>query len=623
LEYLKDRKCNKKPLWKSSTFGEEDIFTASWLHQLFRDNTNIDTCYKDRFIEVLRAPLEKDKFTEKPLFTPEGGNEAGPHPLPLVRLLDALMPDDTNQTHNVLPNELDGAMQAAGHWFERNMHRQASFFRSKDFRFDAAELIFCLYGSLRTKAMTDLDPMVKYVLEIVEEAQERSVYWRPYRPMIANQRGGALLPVSIEVATTLLRVLEMTNNFDTFGHTLDTYFEWLVTQRVRFFSDNYELSGWHSENTYEDHQIHIWDTARVAMFLIYYHDSLQKHLQRRIIEISGFTHFPCAALPHTLENLTPFDAGIKKNTLETIRSQISESAPFSFLLYGPPGTAKTTLAKAIAKSRDLDVIQLTPSDFISGGEAEIEDRAKVIFEALSKMQNVLVFFDEIDRLILDRDSDAYGNQTDIFQFMTPSMLSKFQELRKASRVSFIIATNYADHIDLAIKREGRIDKAILCLPYDCAGRKKLLKEFIESSLSNDNWDSESEGLLQELSNKTLFYTYEELKHLSQTQNGRPSRKDLLKSLLEQPLKPPQISLSSYEGRMRKEDFPQKPWDEYLRLLLLEAEATGKTERLLEGFGKARTSLPAEQFAHLLGMLDVYTIGFSVKEAISEVKNAQH
>ncbi len=39
----------------------------------------------------------------------------------------------------------------------------------------------------------------------------------------------------------------------------------------------------------------------------------------------------------------------------------------------------------------------------------------------------VILFDEIDRLILDRDSKAYSEQSDVFQFMTPSMLIKIQE----------------------------------------------------------------------------------------------------------------------------------------------------------------------------------------------------
>ena len=74
------------------------------------------------------------------------------------------------------------------------------------------------------------------------------------------------------------------------------------------------------------------------------------------------------------------------------------------LLYGPPGTRKTTVAERLAKALGYDLITITPSDFVKGGESEVELRAKAIFEALEAQSEAVVLLDEIDRLLLDRDS---------------------------------------------------------------------------------------------------------------------------------------------------------------------------------------------------------------------------
>ena len=152
----------------------------------------------------------------------------------------------------------------------------------------------------------------------------------------------------------------------------------------------------------------------------------------------------------------------------------------------------------------------------------MEQTTKTIFDALTELHEVVVFFDEIDRMILDRDSAAYGEQNDIFQFMTPGMLPKLTELRRAGRSTFIIATNFAERIDPAIKRGGRIDENVLCLPFHSAARveqlKRLMirraeKEGIEIKKTAVLWDSESEAAICDIAKKTPLYVYEGLKTL--------------------------------------------------------------------------------------------------------------
>ena len=50
----------------------------------------------------------------------------------------------------------------------------------------------------------------------------------------------------------------------------------------------------------------------------------------------------------------------------------------------------------------------------------------------------VILFDEIDSFLLDRDSEHYRRQDTLFQFLTPGMLTKINDLRKAARSIFII-----------------------------------------------------------------------------------------------------------------------------------------------------------------------------------------
>ena len=106
----------------------------------------------------------------------------------------------------------------------------------------------------------------------------------------------------------------------------------------------------------------------------------------------------------------------------------------------------------------------------------VEARAKAVFQMLEAQEQAIILFDEIDAFLLDRDSKFYRDQETLFQFITPGMLTKINDLRKARRSIFIIATNYANRIDPAIKRVGRIDHRILLLPPNLARRKAMIEK---------------------------------------------------------------------------------------------------------------------------------------------------
>src|SRR5581483_4813411 len=113
---------------------------------------------------------------------------------------------------------------------------------------------------------------------------------------------------------------------------------------------------------------------------------------------------------------------------------VAQGSNRSAVLYGPPGTGKTTLAEWLAAALDWPLITVTPSDFMAQGTAAVEARAQAVFTALQVQRRAVVIFDEIDRLVLDRDRRDYLRSEGAFQLMTPSMLTKLNDLRKAGGV---------------------------------------------------------------------------------------------------------------------------------------------------------------------------------------------
>ncbi len=149
----------------------------------------------------------------------------------------------------------------------------------------------------------------------------------------------------------------------------------------------------------------------------------------------------------------------------------SEKRLHSLVLHGPPGTGKTTLVEALAKSCEVPLIEVTPSDIVVKGEAAVERRARDVFEALSLLTRVVILFDEFEPVLWRRDHDA--GPSNVFAFLTPGMLPKLKRLHKQAKrrsVAYVLVTNKIGCLDEAAIREGRFDKKMGIYPPDLLSR---------------------------------------------------------------------------------------------------------------------------------------------------------
>jgi adenylate kinase family enzyme len=147
---------------------------------------------------------------------------------------------------------------------------------------------------------------------------------------------------------------------------------------------------------------------------------------------------------------------------------------FSLVLYGPPGTGKTTLVEALAKSANVPLVEITPSDILVGGEEAVERRTRQVFQTLSKLTHVVILFDEFDPILQDRAKrDSSQLAKSVFEFLTPGMLPKLKALNEAAkeqRLSYALATNFVYDLDPAVRRKGRFDDRHGVYPPDATSR---------------------------------------------------------------------------------------------------------------------------------------------------------
>lgn len=237
------------------------------------------------------------------------------------------------------------------------------------------------------------------------------------------------------------------------------------------------LRGWCSDRRYLQLNVEAWTTAYALDFLTLLREYAQRLRQAEVApkydvawpqEMSNWRDWERLAEPSTD---APVLAYIGKFFIDPILDPSGEtviSLPHqdnenvSMILFGPPGTAKTSIAKALAKKLNWPLITITPSVFMKEGIGALDRRASEVFQDLLTLQKVVVLFDECDELFHKRsgDKDAQNEGTANAGLVTGAMLPRLQDLHDRGQLIFILATNRLGMLDPAVKRPGRFDHLV-------------------------------------------------------------------------------------------------------------------------------------------------------------------
>ena len=253
--------------------------------------------------------------------------------------------------------------------------------------------------------------------------------------------------------------------------------------------------GWCSDHPYGQPLIESWTTANVLQSAI----SLQMLLEE--VDRASILNTFVVIDPHSEDwppwlewesymrenepdHSYPILKYLDEHIIQPINSSTrglpsAENESVSALLFGPPGTSKTTIVKAVATGLGWPVVLLSPGDFIKEGLEYIEAQARSLFSRLQRLSRAVVLFDECDELFRNRKPSEEAEQTrGIAAFVTASMLPKLQELHDRGKVVFFICTNKFETLDPAVKRGGRIDHIIGVGPPDEEARKRIIEHVL-------------------------------------------------------------------------------------------------------------------------------------------------
>jgi len=152
----------------------------------------------------------------------------------------------------------------------------------------------------------------------------------------------------------------------------------------------------------------------------------------------------------------------------------------SILLYGPSGTGKTLLAKAVANETDANFVSLNPPEIISKYYGESETHLRDMFDEAEKNAPTIIFIDEIDCIAQER-SKITG---EVERRIVTQLFSLLDRLEMIENVFFIAATNRVESLDIAFRR--RIDREIEFQIPDNESRFEILQIYTKNMpLSQD------------------------------------------------------------------------------------------------------------------------------------------
>ncbi|XP_012086803.1 putative cell division cycle ATPase [Jatropha curcas] len=220
------------------------------------------------------------------------------------------------------------------------------------------------------------------------------------------------------------------------------------------------------------------------------------------------------------------------------------------LLFGPPGTGKTMLAKAIAKEAGASFINVSMSTITSKWFGEDEKNVRALFTLAAKVSPTIIFVDEVDSMLGQRtrvgEHEAMRKIKNEFMTHWDGLMTK-----QGERILVLAATNRPFDLDEAIIR--RFERRILVGLPSPENREMILRTLLAKEKVEGGLD------FKELAVMTEGFTGSDLKNLCTTAAYRPVRELIKQERMKDMEKRQKAAEAQKSGKTvdRKEDSKEE------------------------------------------------------------------
>ena len=402
---------------------------------------------------------------------------------------------------------------------------------------DSVAAAFCA-GILCRCDRIEASRYVQPALALAFSAQDQSGCWPLGRVIPENKDlNSSRIEISThEIADCIVDVLlqrqRVSDGADRIGECselerLNGALEFAEGSAVHLSGTEPPFRGWCSDHPYGKPIIESWTSANVLQFALGLSELLREveasaALRTFVVSHPTDQNWPRWLRWHQIRESAEPDSQthilmyIEDHIINPIlrdRRRLPPRDSVSGVLFGPPGTSKTTIVKGIADALKWPIVLLSPGSFIEKGLEFIEAQSNDIFTRLLELRRAIVIFDECDELFRRRTpSDGIEQMRGITAFVTASMLPKLQELHDKGEVLFFVCTNHFASLDNAVRRPGRVDHVIAVGPPDHEARYRFALEAV--GLSDPS--RIEEAALETLADKTEMFTRSEVRRAAQT-----------------------------------------------------------------------------------------------------------
>merc|ERR1711907_663561 len=183
---------------------------------------------------------------------------------------------------------------------------------------------------------------------------------------------------------------------------------------------------------------------------------------------------------------------------------IGVKPPRGILMYGPPGSGKTLIARAVANETGAFFFLINGPEIMSKLAGESESNLRKAFEEAEKNAPSIIFIDELDSVAPKREK----TQGEVEKRIVSQLLTLMDGLKARSHVIVMAATNRPNSIDPALRRFGRFDREVDIGIPDATGRLEICRIHTKNMKLGEDVD------LEELAKETHGYVGADLAALS-------------------------------------------------------------------------------------------------------------